>query len=356
MLLYNISMAIQCPKCKRPNSDTAPRCIYCGQTFSGAAAPAKVAKPKEKPPRSESYLVIVSPVNEINQELVSGLNRLVGWDNYLIKQRLRSTSPWIIRNFLEAEKAQIFLQELSSIGIDCYLVKQSGLDKLEEKLSPKGLRISEEGITFIFEGDEEFSFKYADLLLVVRGRIKPDQVKKSEGGDSERVSLGVLFAGDRFARESEVANDPLEGLKERLGRIKVKRGIVTSRPPSLMYEAQVMDIYLKTSHRGIRVIENEFDFSGMGDMRTDSSLLNFNLMLKTLLERAPEAYFDDDYKKSAYTMKPSEEGETRRLDLLPKSGGRGAAKKLYSSRDSFTDYSNRIYLHYLRQSKTGSGK
>jgi hypothetical protein len=349
-------MAKLCPRCNRPNADEAKRCIYCGEAIGDVPAPKPVGKPEEEPSRPENYLVVISPVKEVRPEFVKGLERLFGWDSYLVRQRLRSSSPWIARVFHDAEKAQRFVQELCGTGLEGYLVKQSGLLKLEEKLIPRGIRLTGEGMVFVFEGGEEFSFRYEDLFLVVRGRIKPEQRGILEERGRDRVSLGVLLKGDRIEGDIDFGDDPLERLRERLTKLEVKRVITTDRAPSLLSETQVMDLYLRSSHRGIRVMESEFNFSGLSEMGTDSSMLNFSVLLRHLLDSAPEAYFDDGFKKISYTMMLPEEGGAKGRGIMSGLDQGKSARRLYSSRELFSDYSSRIYLHYLRESRRESGK
>jgi hypothetical protein len=350
-------MAVSCPKCNRPNSDEAPKCIYCGESLPKDSALKRPSEKEKAPDTAESYLVIVSPVEEIKKEWVDGLGKLTGWDKYLARQRLKSSSPWIIRVFLDLASAQKFIQGMTTAGLDSYMIKQSGLLKLDDKLNSTGMRIEEDKIVFVFEAGKEFPSSYNDIFLVVRGRIKPEKETGGSGEDSGMVSLGSIFAGDRMMGDADTGDDPLARLKDQIGRIKVKRKLTTKTSSTITPEVQVMDIYTSKSYIGIRVIEDEFDFSGFGDKCTDSSILNFNNLLKHLTEKSPDAVLDDDFKKTSYTVKPSEESAPRIAGLMGmERGGQGeAARKLHSSKGVFSDYSSRMYLHYLRKSKQSSG-
>ncbi|GEM_PF-1530108 len=349
-------MARVCPRCNRPNADDALQCLYCGESLprESITKPATEKVAAISPP--ESYLVVISPVDEIRREWVGPMARLTGWDSYLVRQRLKSESPWILRIFQDLGKAQGLVQGLMNIGLDTYLLKKSGLLKLQEKLTPTGMWLAEDNMGFLFEASEtgetgeKISFRYEDLFLLVRARVKQEREEEGVEGESGRVSLGSLFITEEGSEDGVASDDPLERLKVRLGRIKIKRRVSLKGASSVLSEVQMMDLYFQGSHLGIRVIENEFDFSGLGDKRTDSSMLNFNIFLRHLLDRCPQTIFDDGFKKISYSLSQGEETGTKRLDLLSTGEG-GSAKKLYSCREFFNDYSSRIYLHHLRKAK-----
>jgi hypothetical protein len=294
-------------------------------------------------------MVILSPVANLNPKLLRPFCELVGLDRYLGKQRFKSPAPWVVRVFPEQEAAQQFVHELEALGLDAYLLKQSGLKKLESKLEVRGLRPREDGWSFLTAAAEEVPVRYAELFLIVRGRIQVQPEREDTEEEPVEVSLGGLIVGAPGEAE-EKAEDPLVRLKRQARRIKVHPQVRHLRMTFRRQEAEVMDLYLTTSRVGVRVIENEFDFTGLGDRKVPSALLNFITVYRDLLERAPQALHDQHFKQISYVLEEGEQKDMVRSQLqgLELSS---SAKKLYDNKAFFSDYSSRIYLHHLRQAQ-----
>ncbi len=345
-------MAKECPRCHRPNSDQAAKCVYCSaaltsaETFGARLTPA--AKPKSPEP-PEAFLVILSPVAKTDPKWLRPFCELTGLDPYLAKQRCKSPVPWVVRVFPEQEPAQQFLGELTALGLEAYLLKQSGLRKLESKLEVRSLGPREDGWSFGTAAGDEVVVRYAELFLIVRGRIQVQPEREDTAEQPVEVNLGGLIVGAP-GEEEEKPEDPLVRLKRQARRIKVHPKERHLRMAFRRHEAEVMDLYLQTSRVGIRLIENEFDFSGLGQRKVPSALLNFLTVYRDLLEHAPQALHDEYFKRISYVLEEGggkDEMRTQLQDL----GLSSSAKKLYDNKAFFTDYSSRIYLHYLRQAQ-----
>jgi hypothetical protein len=356
-------MAKACPKCQRPNADPAAKCIYCGALFPAVPAPPALGARltpavhpiSKKPEPPESFLVIQSPSPELEPKSLKAYCQLTGFDRYLAKQRFKSPAPWVVRVFKEIEPAQHFLSELAGLGLDVYLLKQSGIRKLENKLAVKGARFGPDGIIFSVAGGQETAVRYAELFLIVRGRIELSPEREDQEENPTEVSLGGLIVG-AAGEEEEDPEDPLVRLKQQARKIKVKPKPRHQRMSFRRQANEVMDIYLSTSRVGIRVIENEMDYSGLAERKRTSALLNFNLIFRELCDHAPEVKVDENFKKIGYVLEEVKEKDAVRSQLQ-ELGLSSSAKILYDNRAFFTDYSSRLYLHYLRlaqKSKTPS--
>jgi len=294
-------------------------------------------------------MVVQSPVEGTDPKWLRPFCELTGFDPFLAKQRFKSLVPWVVRVFKDLDPAQQFLARLVQLGLDAYLLKQSGISKLEGKLKVKGLRFQENGITFFTAAGEEVVVRYADLFLIVRGRIQVQPEREDTEENPVEVSLGGLIVGAPGETE-ENPEDPLVKLKQRARQIKVRP---QERHQRMFYRGQeslILDLYLKSSHVGIRVMETEFDFSGMGERKLASAMLNFNAIFRDLVEHAPEVVVDDHFNRISYVMEEVQEKDHVRSQLK-EIGVSSSARKLYDNKAFFTDYSSRIYLHHLRQAK-----
>jgi len=298
-------------------------------------------------------MVILSPVAETDPKWLRPFCALVGLDRFLGKQRFKSPAPWVVRVFPEQEPAQQFVRELTALGLDAYLLKQSGLRKLEGKLEVKSLRPREDGIIFLTEAGAEVAVRYAELFLIVRGRIQVQPEREDVEEEPVEVNLGGLIVGAPGEAE-ENAEDPLVRIKRQARRIKVQPQERHLRMAFRRQDAEVMDLYLTTSRVGVRVIENEFDFTGLGERTVPSALLNFVAVYRDLLEHAPQAKSDEFFKRISYVLEEGEQKDTMRKQLQDL-GLSSSAKKLYDNKAFFTDYSTRLYLHHLRLAQLAKG-
>jgi hypothetical protein len=295
-------------------------------------------------------MVVLSPMEKIEPKWLRPFCELIGLDPYLAKQRCKSPAPWVVRVFQEQEPAQQFVGELTALGLDAYLLKRSGLKKLESKLEVKSLRPREDGIAFLTGAGEEVAVRYAELFLIVRGRIQVQPEREDTEENPVEVNLGGLIVGAP-GEEEKKSGDPLVRLKRQARRIKFQPQERHLRMAFRRQEAEVMDLYLSTSRVGIRVIENEFDFAGLGERTVPSALLNFITVFRDLLEHAPQTKSDEYFKRISYVLEEGEQKDNVRSQLQDP-GLSSSAKKLYDNKAFFTDYSSRIYLHYLRQAQT----
>lgn len=353
-------MAKSCPKCGRPNAEQARKCIYCNTAFpelsrapekAESKAPSAPAPAKPQPAaRPEAFQVVMSPVKTVDPDWLPPFCKLTGFDPHLAQQRFKSPAPWVVRVFSELAPAQEFVTRITQMGLDAYLLKQSGVAKLQDKLTVKGLRFQEEGIWFYTETGAEVAVRYADLFLIVRGRIQIQPEREDTEENPVEVSVGGLLVGAPGEGE-ENPDDPLVKLKQQLRRLKIRP---QARHQRMFYrgaESLIMDIYLKTSAVGIRVMESEFDFSGMGERKQASAMLNFNTVFRDLVAHAPGVVVDENFNRISYVMTEAKEPDRVRSRLQEEIGISSNARKLYDNKAFFTDYSSRIYLHHLRAAR-----
>lgn len=356
-------MARPCPKCKRPNNERAPRCIYCGTTFPEVPAPPAAIKsgpapaasaegqplPKAGPkPLPEAYLVILSPKQKLTGPDLKTFRVRFRLDEYTAKQKLNQAAPWVVRVFPDAAAAQTLTQELTALELDAYVVKQSGIDKVMDRVQVAGLALrDQQGMVFLDPEGERVPLIYSDLFLALRGRIKekPERNQDLED-DTPAVQLGKMaFPGE--SAESEKGR-----VRQTIEKISIRPKPALLRAVLRGHTFEIVDLYRKSSPRAVRLVESEFDFSGLGPEMTPSGLLNFTSILNTIKDRAPDAIFDASYNLVGYASAETPTEDKVKSDLIAELGITQGQKKTYDSRSSFNDFSARLYLHYLRSRKS----
>jgi hypothetical protein len=225
------------------------------------------------------------------------------------------------------------------------VVKQSGIDKLSGRIQVMGLKsMSDKETVFLGEDGGDVVLERDDIFLIVRGRIleKPEREGDVEDG-APAVSLGKLAAG------SEEPGGDKGRLREMLEQIEVR-----PRPGLLRWSLsgqsiELVDFYRKSSPQAVRMVESEFDYSGLGENMSPSGLLNYSRIMKNILDHAPGAPVDTTFNAVGYTIRDVPKEDKIRAELESTLGASDGRKKIYDNRALFDDFSARIFLHHLRE-------
>lgn len=343
-------MSRECPKCRRPNSDKALRCIYCAAVFAKAAPPPPASSPSAEPepakkaaPHDESYLVILSPQQEIANTMVRKFALELGVDNFTARHKLRAPAPWTVRVFHAQGPAQELAQALAAMGLDAYVVKQSGIQRISERFQAMGVKsMGPDQTVFLDAAGNVMPLPHADAFLVVRGRIREKTERELPADeDAPRIKLGKIAVGEESGQEKGRLREAIEGFE-----IRPRPGLL--RWSLKGHNIEIMDIYRRSTTRSIRVVESEFDYSGLGSEMTASGLLNFTRILNNILSRDPAPLVDSSFNTVGYSFTDVPKQDKIRSELEAAFGTSESNKKVYDNRAFFDDHSARIFLHCLR--------
>jgi hypothetical protein len=245
----------------------------------------------------------------------------------------------------DAAPAQEMVRKLAALGVDAYVAKQSGIERISGRIQAMGIKaLAPDQTVFLDPQGAPIAIAHSDLFLVVRGRIREKAERDlSMEDDAPAVKLGKLAVGA----------GPPDGEKSPL-REAIENFEVRPRPGLLRWtlrghNIEIMDIYRKSTPRSVRVVESEFDYSGLGPEMTASGLLNFNKILNNLLERDPAPPVDLSFNVVGYSMSEVPKKDKVRSDLDTAFGTSENARRLYDNRAMFDDHSARVYLHFLRE-------
>jgi len=341
-------MAANCPKCGRLNSEQTGKCIYCGAELPktpkevGLAEKERSVHPgDEKPPGAvskERIFLVLSPVTgRPSDSMARALAEVMNWDVYSAKLKLRNPAPFILAAGDDARKVQDLVQRLGEIGIDSYLIKESGLSRLEKKQVARSVLTEESGLVFRLEDRSQRVINLSDLFLLVRGRIR------LSGGMEKKVGNFDLSAMDL---DREKIFDLMVKRRRDRKKSKIEFGSLTAGETGT--EVELFDLYGKNDHTAVRVIESEFDFSGLFGPGFQARLLGLKKMVDLLREKSAGLIVDESFNRIGYTYREKPVDQKRSLSLV-REGRTKSREKLHSSQALFTGHSSLIYLHYLRQ-------
>jgi len=277
--------------------------------------------------------------DEPGDEMVAALSRLVNWDEYSSRVKLRSRVPWILAGFEEDSRVQEMVRELAGAGVDSYLVKESGLARLEKKSIALSASADDTALRFKLIDETERALNFSDLFLLVRGRVRlaGDLLKKAG-----KVDLSEM--------EMETGNIFDLLVKGRRDRAQRKLSIGDLQKGESNTEVELFDLYAQNDFTAVRVIESEFDFTGLFGEGFRGQLLGMRKFTDWLCAKAPQLVVEESFTRVAYTYrdKPVDKPTTSQFTAT---GPGKSREKLHSSQAGFTAHSGLIYLYHLRQKK-----
>jgi len=338
-------MTLKCPKCGRPNSGETAKCIYCGVELP-AVEKAAPEKPRQDSsflaeklpgaiPAERKFLVLAPLGGEPGPDTVQSFARIMGWDNFSARVRLRSPAPSVLAGYDEAGQARELIDRFTEAGIKAYLVKESGLERLSKKRLALSAAAKEGGVVFRLEDGSEAEANFSELFLMARGRIRLGGEFKARVGEVELADMEM---------DREKTFDLL--IKFRRDRKQRKSKIGDLEQAETRTEVGVLDLYMRSGHTAFRVIESEFDFSSL--FGTAARLIGFKKLAELLRNSAPQLIVDDTFNKTSYVFreKPVDKKFSPALSRSAKTKSR---EKLHSSQALFTEHSGLIYLEALRK-------
>jgi hypothetical protein len=327
--------------------------MYCGrelpaesETKTEEKKPARI-DPAEKVAGAvsrERIFLVVSPLGaEPTDSLVDELSELMGWDRYLARMKLRCVVPYVLAASEDPQKLQDLTAGLGRLGLDAFFIKETGLARLETKLAAYSAVAEQDRIIFNLEDDSQKPVNFSELFLMVRGRVRL--------GFALSRKLGKLEMPDMDQDRGKIFDLMIKSRRD-----KKKRKFQGGNPEAgeTGTEMEVLDIYCRNEHAAVRVVESEFDFSGLFGPGFQARLVGVKKFRELLRSSAPEMIVDDTFIKAgyAYRERPLATKQSRRF---ARSGMAKSREKLHSIQAMFTEHSGMAYLYFLRK-KMESGK
>lgn len=355
-------MPLKCPKCSRINPDKASSCLYCktslanaeryeppaevskiAQTILGEVGkkneePAKKSEDKKitstrtasqpsqqhppahlkvihggrtKPTETKKFWVVLSPF-EISHETAKKLADYLELDAFVVKQRIATGNPWVIRKLDDAAQSQSLVKELIKMGFDVYTLSDDEINNVPKRMLCLKVTLEEDGLLFEKHKDK-IKIKWNEAAFIVRGRIK------------------MMLAE--------------ESIKEAKKKQVKKPGL---RPMSSnSWEYEVYEIYSRNGDAAVRLSERDTSFSGLGENRSLSSLQNMRWIVEQFQKRSG-AVLNENYKKTHKEFKPV----GPKSDMVSGRLGRKLEEQLelkyLDNSEHFEEFSTLAWLHFQK--------
>lgn len=308
---FSADAMISCEKCGRKSPPTRLKCLYCGTNLNVSAEQSEHLKPslRKLEDWEKGFNIVWHPAKNLeNSGKLREIADLLHLEKDDIQKIFNTQLPLPLARAESQIEAEVLGKKLQEFSVESKIISDESLnvEKLPKRL--RGIEFYEDRLILIlFNADEIAEIIFEDLSLIVVGAVFERKIEATESmkKKDERKVLN----------SSEISNDEL-----------------------------MIDIYRKDDSQGFRIESKGFDFSCLGSEKTLFAKENMPKLAEKLRTIAPNAKFNNDYKKIREEL-----GKVWEVSSRNDSGGlqRGSLGKL--SRTNVTSVSNLIqFTRYSR--------
>ena len=263
---FSAELMIRCDDCLRANPPTRVSCLYCGAPLPVTESSAKLRKPVLRQPEKHQpgYNNILSPPDRaVADETVNEAAALLKLSPENVQAFMSQSVPMPVARTASREEAELVTERLRDLGLTCTTLSDDdlGLSFSDNTLKRvRAMRFDEVFLAIQLAGGEEIEVKWADVILIVPGRLIETKVEITE----------------RLTRKPE---------KELLDTSEYFR------------DETVIDFYTATHPFTWRIGASGFDFSCLENEKALIANENIARLQRVLVARAVNAQFDDGYRR-----------------------------------------------------------
>jgi hypothetical protein len=284
---------ITCDECLRANPPTRSKCLYCGANLPLTGNGHEVQSSREaigqidqidQPgnPSDACYVVLAPNQTNIMAELsLAEIASLLHLPTTEVEIAVGSGCGVPLARAASSEQATMLADKLRALGIGVDTIREDTLSLDLPGRKIRALEISDDGLAATPMNGGEISVPWADLILMVNGRLLVKRVEVEE--------------------------------RQRRGRPKP----LDTR--ELFSDEPVVDLYMRSDELGWRISSSSFDFSCLGPEKAMTAFENFTTLINLLRLRAPKVEVDDSYRSlrallaNVWPLEPqTRKGEWRR--------------------------------------------
>ena len=257
---------IRCDDCLRANPPTRVTCLYCGAPLPVTESSARLRKPVLRQPEKHQQgynNIIVPPDRSVADETINKAAALLKLSPENIRAFMSQSAPTPVARTASREEAELVTERLRDLGLACTTLSDEdlGLSFSENTVKRvKAMQFEEGFLTIQLAGGEKIEVAWADVILIVPGRLMETRVE----------------------------------ITERLTRNPEKELLDTSE---YFRDETVIDFYTASHPFTWRVGANGFDFSCLENEKTLTANENIARLQRVFVARAVSAQWDDSYPR-----------------------------------------------------------
>lgn len=216
--------------------------------------------------------IAIAPVDNLDSSLISRVAVILGKDLYCTRLMLASKIPKIIAHYDSGEQAEAIARSLRELNLKILVFPDSELRRYSEAYRAYTAEFLTQAITFNDHNNQPITIKSSDAFLALKGIVN-------------------------ISRETEIITQKTKldvPLTVMTGGIPIVRKVKESKTGVTNREEYFIRIYNRDSaERHIEILQNDFDYSCLGEEMSLSSISNFNLLLTRILTLFPTMTYDD---------------------------------------------------------------
>lgn len=313
---FSAEQMIRCEECLRANPPTRVSCLYCVAPLPVTESSARLRKPVLRQPEKHQpgYSTILIPAGRaLSDETVNEAAALLKLSPENVQALMSQSVPMPVTRTTSREEAELVAERLRDLGLTCTVHSDEdlGLSFSDNTLKRvRAMRFDEVFLTIQLGGGEEIEVSWADVILILPGRLIETRVE----------------------------------ITERLSRKPERELLDTSE---FFKDETVIDFYTTTHPFTWRVGASGFDFSCLENEKALIANENIARLQRVLVARAVNAQVDDSYARvrnllelAWSTQQENQSSGWRRAGPGKLSVGLSATK---SNETQFTRYSRLRY-------------
>lgn len=263
---FSAEQMIRCEECLRANPPTRVSCLYCGAPLPVTESSATLRKPVLRQPEKHQpgyNNIIVPPDGAVSDGTINEAAALLKLSPENVQALMSQGVPMPVARTASREEAELVTERLLRLGLTCTTLSDDdlGLSFSDNSLKRvRAMRFDEDFLTIQLAGGDEIEVAWADIILILSGRLIETRVEITE----------------RLTRKPE---------SELLDTSEYFR------------DEMVIDFYTATHPFTWRVGASGFDFSCLENEKTLIANENIARLQRVLVARAVNAQFDDSYPR-----------------------------------------------------------
>jgi hypothetical protein len=263
---FSAEQMIRCEECLRANPPTRVSCLYCGAPLPVTESSARLRQPVLRQPEKHQpgyNNILLPPDRAVSDETIKSVAALIKLSPENLQALMSQSVPMPVARTASREEAELVTQRLRDIGLTCITLSDEtlGLSFSDNTLKRvRAMRFDELFLTIQLAGGEEIEVTWADVILIVPGRLIETTVE----------------------------------ITERLTRKPEKELLDTSE---FFRDETVIDFYTARHPFTWRVGAGGFDFSCLENEKALIANENIARLERVLVARAVNAQFDESYAR-----------------------------------------------------------